>query len=394
MWFSDFTLVLDDRLVPHGSLRVEAGRIAEIVERPVPGGVPGAGLHLLPGLVDMHGDMIEIELEPRPGVDMPMEMAVHQLDMRLAASGVTTGYAAVSFSRGAKDGARRSYEHTSRAIRGVAAARGALRIDHRIHARFDITFENAVEVLRELVDDGIVDMVSLMDHTPGQGQYRDIERHIEQVARMDGVDIEDARRFVEAKIARGTKPEAVLLANLQEVSELCRSHGVAMASHDDDSAKKVALMSDMGVVMSEFPVVMEAAEAAAGAGMMVAMGAPNALRGGSYSGNLSARDAHRAGLLHILAADYHPGAILPAVKILSETDPGGLPGAVRLATGNPAEALGLADRGRLEVGLRADLALVDFSGIGRCVASFSGERLAYSNGSLAFAERAPEAIAV
>ena len=104
MWLSDFRLVLPDRIVDRGSIRLDAGRIAEIAEAPIPGGIPGDGLHLFAGFIDMHGDMIELELEPRPHVDMPMELALNALDARLAAAGVTTAYASVSFTRGARDG--------------------------------------------------------------------------------------------------------------------------------------------------------------------------------------------------------------------------------------------------------------------------------------------------
>ncbi|MEL6101056.1 MAG: alpha-D-ribose 1-methylphosphonate 5-triphosphate diphosphatase [Pseudomonadota bacterium] len=382
MWFSDFTLVLPDRVIEHGSLRIEDGHIAEITDAPVPGGIPGRNLCLMPGFIDMHGDMIEIELEPRPRVTIPMELALMQLDARLAASGVTTAYAAVSFSRSAADGAPRSYEHTSATIRALQRSRSGLRIDHKIHARFDITFDNAVEVLAALVMDGMVDLVSLMDHTPGQGQYRDIERFVDQIAHIRGVSEFEARQIVTNKIAERHRPEAVILSTLEAVSAVCKANGVSMASHDDDSPKKANLMADMGASISEFPVTEDAARIAISRGMMTAMGAPNALRGLSYSGNLSAREAHSKGLLSILAADYHPGTILPAIKILAEADRSDLSGAVRLATTNPAEALALTDRGSLMPGLRADLVVADLSGIGRAVATFSAGQLAYSSGIL------------
>lgn len=382
MWLSDFTLVLPDRVVDHGSIRIENGLIAEIAETPVPGGLPGNGLQIFPGFIDMHGDMIEIEMEPRMKVDFPMEVALPHLDARLAASGVTTAYAAVSFSRAAQDGERRSFEHTSETIRKLHALRDSCRVDHKIHARFDITFDNAVGVLTSLIEAGTVDLVSLMDHTPGQGQYRDIERHIAHVAALRGVSQTEARQIVTTKIAERSRPQQNLLDNMRQVSELCQSHGVALASHDDDTADKAHLMADLGAAIGEFPVTLEAAKTAADRGMMNAMGAPNAMRGQSYSGNLSARQAHEKGLLHILAADYHPGAILPAIRILADTDPNGLAGAAALATANPAKALGLADRGRLQPGLRADLTVVDPEGMGRVIASFSRGEVIFSNGSL------------
>jgi alpha-D-ribose 1-methylphosphonate 5-triphosphate diphosphatase len=166
---------------------------------------------------------------------------------------------------------------------------------------------------------------------------------------------------------------------MQTVSRMCRDHGVPMASHDDDTQDKANLMADLGVVIAEFPVTMEAAAACGKRGLMIAMGAPNAMRGQSYSGNLSARDAHAAGLLHILAADYHPATILPAIRDLATRDPMGLAGAARLATANPAKALGLGDRGTLDIGKRADLALVSGN---RVLVALSGGEVIFSNGCL------------
>ena len=299
------------------------------------------------------------------------------LDARLAAAGVTTAYAGVSFSRTAVDGQRRSFEHTSAIIRALKDNIQGLRVDHRIHARFDMTYTAAIEALDGLLAAGAVDLVSVMDHTPGQGQYRNVETLIANRMKS-GLSEDQARAHVARRIEDAVPAEDVL-KNLERISQLCASHGVAMASHDDDTVAKAQLMADIGVVIAEFPVTIEAAEVAAARGLMIAMGAPNAMRGKSYSGNLSAREAHGAGLLHILAADYHPAAILPAIRALSQTATDGLVGAVRLASKNPAEALGLKDRGELAVGKRADLAIVDAAD--RVVQTFSAGETIFSNGA-------------
>jgi alpha-D-ribose 1-methylphosphonate 5-triphosphate diphosphatase len=380
MWISDVTLVLPDRAVSRASLRIADGKIAELVERPVPGGITGPDLTVYPGFIDMHGDMIELELEPRARVDFPMEVALASLDARLAAAGVTTAYAAVSFSRGARDGERRSYAHTSQVIRQLHAMRDTCRVDHRIHARFDITFDNAVGVLEQLLDDEQVDLVSLMDHTPGQGQYRNLEVHVKNKAAHHGISETEARQMVANTIALRSRPQEILMGNIRAVSKMCADHGVSLASHDDDTVSKAHLMADMGARIAEFPVTMEAAKAAVDKGMMTAMGAPNAMRGHSYSGNLSARDLHAAGLLHILASDYHPGAMLAAVHALAPSDPDGLAGAVRLVSVNPARALGLSDRGTLAIGKRADLFVTDARG--RVALTLRGGQVVHHNGTL------------
>jgi len=373
MWLSDIRVILADRIIENGSLRIENGVIAEIVDS---SGQP-SGFTVFPGFIDMHGDMIELELEPRPKVDFPMDVAVGHLDARLAAAGVTTAYAGVSFSRTAVDGERRSFEHTSAIIRALKDNIRDLRVDHRIHARFDMTYTAAIDALDGLLAAGAVDLVSVMDHTPGQGQYRNVETLIANRIKS-GLSEEQARAHVARRIDDAVPAEQVL-ENLERISKLCTTHDVAMASHDDDTVEKAHLMADIGVVIAEFPVTMEAAKIAAERGLMIAMGAPNAMRGKSYSGNLSARDAHAADLLHILAADYHPAAILPAIRALSETDTDGLVGAVRLVSKNPAKALGLKDRGEIAAGKRADLAVVDAND--RVVQTFSAGEIIFSNGS-------------
>lgn len=386
MWLSDFRVVLGDRVIERGSVRVEGGRIAEITEAPMPGAaLSGDGLLLMPGFVDMHGDMVEREVEPRPNVRMPMELGLRDLDRRLAASGVTTAYAAVSFHPGSAYGHIRHFDQTSAIIRALKSMGNVLRVDHKVHARFEITFPDALRVVEGLIAEGAVDLVSLTDHTPGQGQYRDIETHVARVARDKGLSLTDAEGEVARRITEKRSTAGDMAATLRAISASCRAHGVALASHDDDTVEKVALMQALGAGISEFPVTVEAATEARARGLAIAMGAPNALRGQSYSGNLSARAAHGLGLLDILASDYHPSALLPALLELAKADPAGLSGASCLATLNPARALGLSDRGAIAPGMLADLVIADDAGIGHVRATLRQGRKIYSDGSVMLA---------
>jgi alpha-D-ribose 1-methylphosphonate 5-triphosphate diphosphatase len=383
MWLSDFRLVLADRIIERGAVRIEGGSIVAVRETPVAeADIHGNGLILMPGMIDMHGDMIEREMEPRPGVRMPMEMGLRDLDRKLASSGVTTAYAAVSFSPASTYGHMRSYEHTSAMIRAIGEYRDQLLIDHRVHARFEVTFPAALAVVQELIAEGSVQLISLCDHTPGQGQYRDFELQKQSYAKNKGITIEQAAEQLEAKILERKATTGDLNATLKAIAQYCALHGVPLASHDDDTVEKVALMQELGANISEFPVTIEAASEARTRGLYNAMGAPNALRGMSYSGNLSAREAHEAGLLDLLAADYHPSAMLPAVLVLAKTDPDGLAGAARLTTFNPAKALGLEDRGEIAVGKRADLVIADDRGVGHVRMVFSKGRVVYSDGGV------------
>lgn len=379
MWLSDFEIVLRDRVIERGAVRIEDGLIAEIRDTPVPDAdISGDGRLLLPGFVDMHGDMIEKEIEPRANVRMPLELGIYDLDKKLAANGVTTAYAALAFTP-ATYGHVRSVEHTTVMIETLGKMRDELLVDHRVHARFEITFPSAVEVAEKLMAAGALGLISLMDHTPGQGQYRDLEIHTRNMAKARKIDYAAAVEMVKERMAqREVHGDATHVVT--GLAELARNKGVSIASHDDDTLEKVSLMHGLGVAISEFPITLEVAAEARRLGLATAMGAPNALRGLSYSGNLSAREAFAAGVLDILASDYHPSAILPAVLALAEIGNGGLPAAVALASANPAAALGLSDRGRIEEGLRADLVIAERGRMPRLRATIRAGQQVWSDG--------------
>jgi alpha-D-ribose 1-methylphosphonate 5-triphosphate diphosphatase len=241
-------------------------------------------------------------------------------------------------------------------------------IDHRVHARFELTFPAALSVVKELIAEGSVDLISLCDHTPGQGQYRDLPLQAANMAKSKGISVEQAMANLEQRIAERKETAGDLTATLRAITQYCALHGVPVASHDDDTVEKVEQMQALGANISEFPVTLAAAREAKSRGMLNAMGAPNALRG------------------DLLAADYHPSAMLPAVLVLGRTDPDGLPGATRLTTANPARALGLEDRGTIAEGLRADLIVADDAGVGHVRMTISNGAIVYSDGTIGAAQ--------
>ena len=367
MWLSDLKLILPDRVLARGSVCVEGSRIAEIIEGPAPDH-NGRGLHLnvkgltaMPGIIDMHGDMLERELEPRPNVRLPVDLAAHELDKRLASSGVTTAYAAISFSEISiiRQTTLRRHEVAREIVNTLVAEREHMLVDTRIHVRFEVTNPNAPPVLKEMLGEGKVDLVSLNDHTPGQGQYRDVEKYITEMERWSKLSADYPTMTQERVKEAQARP--VSWDVIQEVTQIARESGLPIASHDDDTAEKVALMHDLGVSMSEFPVSLEAAQAARAKGMAVVMGAPNAFRGVSTSGNLSAREAIAAGLVDLLAADYHPGLLLQAAYTIVQQGLLPLHKAVALISTNVAAAVNLVDRGSITTGQNADLTFVDES---------------------------------
>lgn len=381
MWLSNFTLVLPGEIVSHGSVRMEDGVIAEIRNEPVAGGaIDGGERFLMPGFVDLHGDMIEREIAPRPNAMMPIDFGIHELDKKLAAAGVTTAYAAISFATESVYGHVRSLEVTSAVIEGINRLRNSLLIDHKVHARYEITNVGAAATLEKLLVADQIDMVSLTDHTPGQGQYNNIEAYVASISERRAITKDMAMEVVQKRIAMREDP--AIDAKLREIVALSLRHKLSLASHDDDSAAKVAEMHDLGVTISEFPVTLDAAEEARRRGLWTLMGAPNALRGQSMSGNLSALDAASAGLLSVIAADYHPAAFVPGIFKIADAMDGNLPAAVAMATSNAARSAGLLDRGEIAVGQRADLVVVEKGDVHRIRATFRAGRFVYSDGTL------------
>jgi alpha-D-ribose 1-methylphosphonate 5-triphosphate diphosphatase len=360
MLLRNLRIVLPDTLVERGWLRLEGDVIAAFGEGEGPRGpaVDGNGLTAIPGVIDLHGDMLEREVEPRPSTHFPIDMAVYELDKRLAAAGVTTAYAALSFWEHDAQDTVRGLELVRRLVDTIHELRDGLLTDLRVHARLEVSTPQVAPALGELLAADRIELLSLMDHTPGQGQYRDIEHYVGFISKWRRVGREHVENELRERMARaGTVEERWALA--RDIAAIAAERGVPIASHDDDTAAKVDLVASLGATIAEFPVTLEAAVEARGRGLYIVMGAPNALRGSSHSGNLSAREAVEAGLVDCLAADYHPATLVQAAFGLAASGAASLPVAIALVTAGPAAALGLHDRGRIAPGLRADLCLVE-----------------------------------
>lgn len=378
MWISNLTLVIPDRVLERGSIRLEDGRIAAIREGDVPDALDGRGLTAIPGIIDMHGDMLERELQPRPGSRFPFDLALYELDKRLASNGITTAYASISFIEG---WGSRDPQQGMEIIKSIHRYRDRLLVDTRVHARFEVTTPASAPILREAVARDEIHLVSLMDHSPGQGQFRDLEHYVSYYSRWIGGGSEDVGGIREKAATLKDAPRAWHIA--QEVAQVCSEKNVPLASHDDDTPEKVDIMAGLGTTISEFPVRIEAAIEAKKRGMWVVMGAPNAYRGGSHSGNLSALEGIEAGVVDGLAADYHPASLVQSVFKLARSGLLPLHRSVKLVSQNIAAMCGLQDRGRLEVGLRADLVLVEEGECPRVRTTFSRGRPIYLDGTIA-----------
>ncbi len=351
-------VILADRVLEDSAVLIDEGLVRSIEPDCVMDAVEIdlAGQWLMPGMVDLHCDAIEKEAEPRSRVLFPLDFACVNIDRRNAVAGVTTPYHAVSFAH-AEWGVRNN-DTAAALARAVKRHRAHALVDNRIHIRYEITDVSALPYILELLDEGCVDLLSIMDHTPGQGQFRHLDGYVAYMMGNHGSTREAAMQVAEEKMrARETADERVLA-----VMERARRCGVPTASHDDDDPRRVATMKELGATMSEFPINLETARAAHEAGLAPIFGAPNVMRGGSQSGNMRAFDAIEAGVAACLCADYAPATMLAAVSLLASRDGLPLHEAVGLVTRGPARAAGLHDRGEIAVGKRADLVAVGHPG--------------------------------
>jgi alpha-D-ribose 1-methylphosphonate 5-triphosphate diphosphatase len=352
---SNARLVLDEE-VRHGSVLIRDGLIADIGSDRSAAGVDLDGDHLLPGLVELHTDHLERHFTPRPGVQWDPLPAALASDAQLAAAGVTTVFDAVRIGSALNqnDAAAAAARVLADSIEEAADA-GLLRADHAIHVRCEVAAADCLDAFSEFGDDPYVRLVSLMDHTPGQRQYADMELFKRYQIAKGNVTESGFDAYVAPLVERSARYADV---HRRAIAGLAAQRGITLATHDDATPEHVAESVDLGVRISEFPTTVLAATAADKHGQLIVMGAPNIVRGGSQSGNVAAAELLSLGLLHILSSDYVPSSPLQAVFQLAADGSIGLVDGVKLVSGNPARAVGLADRGEIAVGQRADLVQV------------------------------------
>jgi alpha-D-ribose 1-methylphosphonate 5-triphosphate diphosphatase len=348
-------VVLADRVIGRGWVAFADGRIAEIAEGDAPAGsVDARGDLLMPGLIELHTDHLEAHYVPRPKVFWDPIAAVVSYDGQLATCGITTVLDSLRVWR--EDGAEDVDGRAGVLAAAITAARDSniLRADHFLHLRCEVPMPDVVEEARELIDRPDVRLMSLMDHTPGQRQFRD-EFKLRDYYRGKAGGMTDAELDVLFK-RRLDYQQAYAAKNMRAIVALAHQYEIPLASHDDTTDENVADAIRDRVSVAEFPTTMEAARGLHKAGIGILMGAPNVVRGGSHSGNIAAVDLAREGLLDILSSDYMPSSLLMGALQLPKQVPAiDLAAAVRTVTKTPAEAVGLADRGEIAIGKRADL---------------------------------------
>lgn len=384
-------VVLPEVLLDRGTVWVHDGVIAEVQEGVVPaaaGVFDVDGAYLAPGAIDLHNDNLEFEVNPRPGANLPLSFALATMERRLVAAGVTTEFHAIAFMEMANQ--QRSVEAARRRADYIAMVTGApgWAVDHHVLHRIDVWHPHALGTVMESLAQMPVKYASLNDHTPGQGQYRDVAKLLEMrratIARKGSSMTPDAgelQRLMESRQADKDTIPAVY----RRVGDAVAGMGLRLATHDDDSPEKVDVQWELGARVAEFPVTLESAQRARDRGMLIVVGAPNILRGGSQSGNLPATDLIDHELADIICADYHAPSLYPAAFRLWRDRWMTLPAAVRMITQNAARAVGMADRGAIAPGLSADLTLLrlDDEGCPHVEATYRQGRLVFAFGAQA-----------
>ena len=347
-------LVLPNEVI-HGAIRVQDGQIAAIdAGGSVPqGAIDCEGDLLMPGLIELHTDNLERHIEPRPRVNWPHASAIIAHDAELASVGITTVFDALRVGSVVSNKKANYGEYARLLADEILDLRdtGALRISHFLHLRAEVCSETLIDELAKFGPDDRIGIVSLMDHTPGQRQFRDLTQLRAYVCGKHGLSETEFESHVADQVALSQRLGAAHEA--AAVTET-RRFGAVLASHDDTTAEQVAISARHGAHFAEFPTTVEAARACHDHGIKVMMGAPNLIRGGSHSGNVAAHKLAEADLLDILSSDYVPSALLSAALMLGDLW-GDVARGMRTVTSAPAAAVGLQDRGQLTLGARADL---------------------------------------
>lgn len=354
-------VILRDEMID-GSVVMRHGVITAIDQgsRVPKGAVDCDGATLAPGLIELHTDNLERHMRPRPRVDWPQKAAIVAHDRELAATGITTVFDAVRVGGITSTRSGRFRRYAREAVDSLLSLRraGHLKVSHYIHLRAELCSETLIDELTEFGEDDPVRIISLMDHTPGQRQFRDLQQFEDYVCTKNGLSrdgFDDYIVFLQDLQTRvlGVHEDAAVAA--------AKRFGATLASHDDTTAEQVRQSHANGVTLAEFPTTVEAAETCRALGIATMMGAPNLVRGGSHSGNVAAHELAALDRLDIMSSDYVPAALL-----LGAVQLGALWGdtarGIATVTAAPAVAVGLSDRGEIAIGKRADLCLFQMAG--------------------------------
>ncbi|HEY9279976.1 MAG TPA: alpha-D-ribose 1-methylphosphonate 5-triphosphate diphosphatase [Eoetvoesiella sp.] len=356
--YTNAQVVLADRVFKGGTVVVQDGLIREVSEgsSQLPQARDLEGDCLIPGLIELHTDNLEKYMNPRPGVDWPSESAVLAHDAQVISAGITTVFDALSIGDVNPKGNRLLQLPVMLKAIAQAQEQGHTRAEHRLHLRCELSHEKTLGLFHELVEHPLVQLVSVMDHSPGQRQFVKFEKYREYYQGKYHLSDAEMEAFIEKQMDNSRQFSD---SYRRAIVEICHQRTLAVASHDDATFEHAQESAGYGMCIAEFPTTVEAASASHELGLKVLMGAPNIVRGGSHSGNVAAADLAEHGVLDILSSDYYPSSLLQAARLLADQDNAyDLPAAIATISLAPAHAAGLSDRGEIRAGLRADLVRV------------------------------------
>ena len=340
--------------LPDATVLIQDGRFVAVDQMPTPPGytaIAAAAFHLLPGLVDIHGDAFERKICPRPGVTLPLEMAMVENDRALLAAGITTFFYSItdSFEPGL-----RSRDTVRQLVTYVKGAAGkSLRTDSRIHIRHEQANTADYGELCTWIETGQVDLLSLNDHLPPSADLDDDSLRRYTTGMRQRVKLTDAE--VRALVMAAFEQRDVGWQQIEALVTLAHQVGVPVASHDDETMADVAVSRRRQVAIAEFPASIDLAAQSQAYGAAVLMGAPNLVRGGSHVGYMSVEAAAKANVLDCLCSDYHYPSLFHAPFKMADRGLMPFELAWKLVSENPAQAAGLGDRkGKIAPGYDAD----------------------------------------
>ena len=348
-------LVLADEVVL-GTAVLDGTRIVEVQpgRSALPGAVDLGGDYLVPGVVDVHTDNLERQVQPRSNARWPSRSAMLAHDAQCAAAGVTTVLDALCLGDLGFDKDRVQTFHEGVRDLDALTGTGLLKSDHYLHLRCELPAPDMMALLDPVAEHPLVRMVSLMDHSPGVGQYASLDRY-RALKRREGLTDDVIERRIVMLTEQRTRYRA---ANRCGLLTRIGQRDVALASHDDETIDEIRENVADSIMISEFPVTLLAATEARRHGMQVVAGAPNIVRGGSHSGNVGAAELVRARAVDAFASDYVPAALIEAAFLCADAGDVTLPAAIAMLTDVPARMVHLPDRGRIARDLRADLVRV------------------------------------
>lgn len=347
-------VVLPDEIVS-GTVVIKNGNIESIEHgnTEVSEAIDWEGDYLIPGLVELHTDNMEKYFSPRPSVTWPKHSAIMAHDVQMAGSGITTVFDAVSI------GYEIFKSDRSKILKDIIQSmndfseKSLFKADHFLHLRCELSCSETSKEFDQYSANPLLKLVSLMDHAPGQRQFAKVEKYIEYYTKKYNYNAEEMDNFIEKHQAASQQWSG---QHREYIAGLCQQLDIPMASHDDATKEHVSEAIGYEVSIAEFPTTLEAAKESHENELQVLMGAPNLMRGGSHSGNVAASDLADNKYLDIISSDYYPGSLLESAFVLADLNNDySLPDAINCISRNPAKAVGLEDRGSIEIGKKADL---------------------------------------